>query len=66
MISRYSLKRKYRPAVEALECKQLLSTVSVTGGAISPPRVAPLVAPKPTQLDIRPCGTGKGIIIITS
>jgi hypothetical protein len=66
MISRYSLKRKYRPAVEALECKQVLSTVSVSVGMISPPRVAPVVVLKLPQLDVRPCGTGKGIIIITS
>ncbi len=66
MISRNYPKRKYRPAFEAIEHKQLLSAGIATVLAVSPPRAAAVVSPRPPQLDIQPCGTGKGIIIITS
>ena len=64
--SRNFTKRKYRPGFESLERKQLMSA-GIPSCAVVP--VPPVVALVPTHLQngiIRPCGTGKGIRIITS
>jgi hypothetical protein len=66
MIARSSAKRKYRPRFESLERKQLLSAGIPAGGVVPVAPVAALVALRPQTGDIRLCGTGKGIIIITS
>ncbi len=66
MITRRSVQRKYRPRIESLERKELLSAGISAGGVVAPAPGAALVAPLPRSGDIQPCGTGKGIIIITS
>jgi hypothetical protein len=66
IMTRHSTKRKYAPQFEALERKQLLSAGSAAGGVVSPPRMVAAQTHQLPQRDIRPCGTGKGIIIITS
>jgi hypothetical protein len=65
MMTRRSAQRKYSPFVECLERKQLLSP-GLQAGRVDA-RV-PLPAPEATQresVEIRPPGTGKGIVIIT-
>ena len=62
---RNSLKRKYRPCLESLECKQLLSA-----GLLTHAGQAIVSAPTPVSSQVQnqgilPCGTGRGIIIIT-
>ena len=66
MTPRNSIKRKYRPSIEALECKQLLSAGLLTHG---PQALVQAIAPATSQVhhhDASPDGTGKGIFIITS
>jgi len=66
MIPRSSIKRKYRPHVEALESKQLLSAGLPTYGAAA---LVQATAPAPSHVElvhVSPCGTGKSIIIVTS
>jgi hypothetical protein len=59
-------KRRYRPAFEALERKQLLS-VGTPACVLAPPVPAmALVKSQSTQAVIYPCGTGKSVVIITS
>jgi hypothetical protein len=65
MFARTVRKRKYRPHLESLEGKQLLSTSLPTSGVVPPAQVVALVAPQP-QHNIQPDGTGKGTIIITN
>ena len=63
---RHSFTRKYRPAFEALEPKQLLSAGPPTRG---PEILVQAASPVSTQADygtINLCGTGKSIRIITS
>jgi hypothetical protein len=66
MNPRNSLKRKYRPCFEALECKQLQSAGLLTHG---PQALVQAIAPAPSQVHhqgVIADGTGKGIFIITS
>ncbi len=65
MIPRSSLKRKYCPAFEALERKQLLSTGLPTYGPAVEHATAPLSS-QVGQVHVTPDGTGKSIIIVTS
>ena len=65
-MTRRSMKRKYHPGFESLERKQLLSAAVPTYGAVAPAQATAAVSIQPAQEHIRPCGTGKGIIIITS
>ncbi len=58
--------RKYRPVLESLERKQLLSAGLPTYGPPALTQVAPPVSPQAEQQLICPCGTGKGIRIPTS
>ncbi len=66
MIPRSDSKRKYRPTLEALERKQLLSAGLPTLGSmgLAPPAVS--VSTHTGHVPICPCGTGKGIRIPTS
>jgi hypothetical protein len=66
MIPRRSTQRKYRPGLEPLESKQLLSGgLSTYGppGLVQPPAS---LAPQVKQPLVCPCGIGTGIRIITS
>jgi hypothetical protein len=66
MNPRNSIKRKYRPCFEALECKQLLSAGLPTHGAQA---LVQATAPPSSHVQLQgvsPDGTGKGIVIITS
>jgi hypothetical protein len=66
MNPRNSIKRKYRPCFEALECKQLLSGGLLAHGAQV---FAKPTTPAPSQIQhhgVIADGTGKGIFIITS
>ncbi len=67
MMPRNSIKRKYRPCFEGLECKQLLSAGLLTHGAQA---LVQATAPASSQAEnpgrASPDGTGKGIVIITS
>jgi hypothetical protein len=67
-MTRQSMKRKYRPVVESLERKELLSAAVPTHGAVVLVEATTVASAsiQPAQEHIRPCGTGKGIIIITS
>jgi hypothetical protein len=65
-MTRHSMKRKYRPGFESLECKQLLSAAVATYGAVALVKTSAPAWIQRAQEHIRPCGTGKGIIIITS
>jgi hypothetical protein len=60
------MKRKYRPGFESLEQKQLLSAVVPFHGVVAPAQATATVSIRLAHEHIRPCGTGKGIIIITS
>jgi hypothetical protein len=65
MIPRTVRKRKYRPGLETLESKQLLSGGLTTYGSqvlVPPTPQAPSHVGNPP---ICPCGIGKGIRIIT-
>jgi hypothetical protein len=65
MTPRNSIKRKYRPSIEALECKQLLSAGLLTKGAQA---LVQATAPAASHVQlpvVTPDGTGKGIFIIT-
>ena len=66
MLPRRPVQRKYRPGLEALEPKQLLSA----GPRIHRPEAlvwADVPAPSRAELGfIHPDGTGKGTVIITS
>jgi hypothetical protein len=65
IMPRNSINRKYRPCVDGLESKQLLSGGLVTQGAqaiVQPPDPVPSHA---QHLVASPDGTGKGIVIIT-
>jgi hypothetical protein len=66
MIPRIDRKRKYRPSLECLERKQLLSAGLPSYG--SPMFVQTTVSQSShtERPAICPCGTGKGIVIITS
>ncbi len=66
MFTRNSAKRKYRPAVEALELKQLLSAGLATAVVQSAPPVVSVVTQEAPHFIVNPDGTGKGIVIITS
>jgi hypothetical protein len=66
IMTRKTTRRKYSPQFEALERKQLLSAGLATGAVVSPPPMAAAQSNQLPQWDIRPCGTGKGTIIITS
>ena len=66
MMPRRSVTRKYRPRLEALEPKQLLSAAPPTGG---PQVLRQAPAPLSAQAQsgpFQPCGTGTSIRIITS
>ena len=66
MMPRRSVARKYRPRLEALEPKQLLSAAPPTGG---PQVLLQAAAPLSSQAQcgpLQPCGTGTSIRIITS
>jgi hypothetical protein len=65
-MTRDSRKRQYRPGFEGLEHKQLLSAVVPAHGAVAHVQLTAPALIQPAQEHIRPCGTGKGIIIITS
>jgi hypothetical protein len=66
MIPRKFTRRKTILAIEPLERKELMSAGFSMRGVVPPAIVSPLVNPRPQTADIRPCGTGKGIVIITS
>jgi hypothetical protein len=66
IMTRSTSKRKCSPQFEALERKQLLSAGFATSGVVSPPPMVAVQSQSLPQWHIRPCGTGKGIIIITS
>ncbi len=66
IMTRRSMKRKYHPGFETLERKQLLSASMPTCGAVALVQTTAPASIQPAQEHIRPCGTGKGIIIITS
>ena len=66
MIPRGSHKRKYRPAFEALERKQLLSAGLPTLGAAIVVQAEPQPSSQVHQANLIPCGTGKSIIVVTS
>jgi hypothetical protein len=66
MTPRNSIKRKYRPSIEALECKQLLSAGLLTKGAQALVQAAAPAASEIQLQGVIPDGTGKGIFIITS
>ena len=63
---RRSTTRKYRPNLEGLETKQLLSAGPTIQGSAAIMQVTPPVTPQAEQQLIAPCGTGKGILIPTS
>jgi hypothetical protein len=66
MLPRRTIERKYRPGLEALERKQLLSSGPPT---YSPPpfdQAAPPASSQAEQEITDACGTGTGIRIITS
>ncbi len=65
MIPRSSLKRKYRPAFEALERKQLLSAGLPTYGAAAVELATAATSSQVAQVHVTPDGTGKSIIIVT-
>ncbi len=60
-----SSKRKHHPGFESLESKQLLSVGIPTSSGVPAAPAAVLVERQP-KVDLNPCGTGKGIIIVTS
>ena len=64
-MTRRFIKRKYRPGFEALEHKQLPSAVLPTLGPQSLVQAAAPVPAQAQQETILPCGTGRGIVIIT-
>jgi hypothetical protein len=65
MITRHSDRRKFRPGFEPLERIELQSGgIAITG--ITPPPPAAQVAPMPHAVHPVPCGTGRGIVIVTS
>jgi hypothetical protein len=66
MIPRIDRKRKYRPGLETLERKQLLSAGLPTYGHPTLAQATVSVSSHSEQATICPCGTGKGIVIITS
>jgi hypothetical protein len=66
VITRNSTKRNYRPAVEGLELKQLLSAGFATAGVQSAPPAVAVVTHDAPHFVVSPDGTGKGIVIITS
>ena len=66
VFTRNSAKQKYRPAVEALELKQLLSAGFVTHAVQTAPPVVAVVTHEAPHFVVNPDGTGKGIVIITS
>jgi hypothetical protein len=65
MTPRNSIKRKYRPSIEALECKQLLSAGLLTKGAQALVQATSPVSSHVQLPVVTPDGTGKGIFIIT-
>ena len=66
MMPRHTIERKYRPGLEALERKQLLSSGPVTYDPPPFDQAAPPVSSQAEQETVDPCGTGTGIRIITS
>jgi hypothetical protein len=66
MMPRRSITRKYRPLLEPLEPKQLLSVSPTISGSETPVRVPSPVLSQVQHATICPCGTGKGIRIGTS
>jgi hypothetical protein len=66
IMTRQSMKRKYRPAFDSLERKQLLSAAVPAYVAVAHVQVTAPAWVQPAQERFRTCGTGKGIIIITS
>jgi hypothetical protein len=66
MITRHSEKQKYRPGFEGLERRLFLSAGLQASVAHTLVPVQALVVPNPESGGPLPCGTGKGIIIITS
>jgi hypothetical protein len=66
IMTRTSRKRGYRPGFESLERKQLLSTAVPAYGAVAHVQITVPAFIQPVQEHFRTCGTGKGIIIITS
>ena len=63
---RNSINRKYRPCFENLETKQLLSGGLLTHGAQALVQTTAPVSSPAEQQGVRPNGTGKSIVIITS
>ncbi len=68
MLPRHSIERKHRPRFEALESKQLLSAgLLIAHEAQSLMQAtAPVSSQTAHQPVVSPCGTGTGIVIITS
>jgi hypothetical protein len=65
MMPRKSTTRKYRPRLESLEPKQLLSAGPTIDGSETLVRVSSPMSSQAEHETICPCGTGKGIRIIT-
>jgi hypothetical protein len=65
MITRHSDHRKYRPGFETMERIQLQSGGIATIGITPPPPAAVQVAAVPQDVHPVPCGTGRGIVIVT-
>jgi hypothetical protein len=65
MIPRRSIKRKYRPSIESLERKQLLSAGTPTLGSVAFATPTTSESSHAEFVTICPCGTGKGIRIVT-
>jgi hypothetical protein len=66
MMPRSSTRRKYRPAFEALERKQLLSAGPPTFGLEALGQATAPVSSQVANEQVGACGTGTGTIIITS
>jgi hypothetical protein len=66
MIPSKSIKQRYRPCVEGLDCRKLLSAGPLTLGAQV---FVQATAPSSSQVQLQgviPDGTGKAIFIVTS
>jgi hypothetical protein len=66
MLPRHTIERKYRPGLEALERKQLLSSGPRTYNPPPFDQAAPRVSSFAEHETADACGTGTGIRIITS
>jgi hypothetical protein len=66
MTARRIRREMYRPGIESLERKQLLSTGLLSGVATALATPVPALVIAQPHRGVTPDGTGKGIIIITS